>query len=373
MRILHVLGTLDRGGVETWLVQVLRHIDREKYQMDFLVHTTEPGAYDDEVLSLGSRVIPCLRPSNPAMYARNFRRVLRKYGPYDVVHSHVHHYSGYVLMLAATSGVPVRIAHSHSDTSRVDGRASLWRQLYLAAMQAAVRRAATCGLAVSTEAGTNFFGTGAKAFDWKIQPLGIDLSGFVLDVDKRQIRTALGIPNDAFVIGHVGRFSPPKNHSFLIEIAREVISRHKRVRFLLVGDGELRFAIQEKARQYCLDANLIFAGARSDVAALMKAGMDVLLFPSRHEGLPLTLLEAQAAGLHCVISDTISREVDVIPALVHRVSLQQSASHWAVCLLELSAATTHPLAESGREAMKAHSISASTRSLITTYENLCPL
>src|ERR1700678_3039861 len=107
MRILHVLGKLDRGGAETWLVQVLRNIDRQKYQMDFLVHTADPGAYDEEVRALGSRIIPCLSPSNPVQYAYNFQRILTRYGAYDVVHSHVHHFSGYVLMLAAMAGVKV--------------------------------------------------------------------------------------------------------------------------------------------------------------------------------------------------------------------------------------------------------------------------
>src|ERR1039457_6645428 len=107
MRILHVVGKLDYGGVETWLVQVLRHIDRQKYQMDFLVHTTDRGLYDEEVRALGSRIVPCLSHTHPLQYAFNFRRALRQYGPYDVVHSHVHHYSGYVLLLAAMAGVPV--------------------------------------------------------------------------------------------------------------------------------------------------------------------------------------------------------------------------------------------------------------------------
>src|SRR5512140_2248215 len=96
VRILHVLGKLDRGGAETWLVQTLRHIDRSKYHFDFLVHADGAGAYDEEVRSLGARIIPCLSPSSPAKFARNFLRILREYGPYDCVHSHVHHYSGYV-------------------------------------------------------------------------------------------------------------------------------------------------------------------------------------------------------------------------------------------------------------------------------------
>ena len=139
MRILHVLGKLDYGGVETWLVQVLRHIDRQKYQMDFLVHTTDPGMYDEEVRALGARIIPCLGPSNPLQYALNFRRVLGEYGPYDVVHSHVHHYSGYVLMLAAMVGVTVRIAHSHNDTRSAESAKSVGRRAYRRIMQMMIR------------------------------------------------------------------------------------------------------------------------------------------------------------------------------------------------------------------------------------------
>src|SRR5216684_1810019 len=109
MRILHVLGKLDRGGAETWLVQTLRHIDRSKYQFDFLVHTEEPGAYDDEVRALGARIIPCLSPSNPVRYAHNFLRILKEYDPYDCVHSHLHHFSGLPLTLARSAGIPQRV------------------------------------------------------------------------------------------------------------------------------------------------------------------------------------------------------------------------------------------------------------------------
>ena len=100
VRVLHVLGGMNRGGVETWLMHVLRHIDRNRFRMDFLVHTVNPCAYDDEIHSLGSEIIPCLHPSRPWTYVRNFKRILREHGPYDVVHSHVHHFSGHILRLA---------------------------------------------------------------------------------------------------------------------------------------------------------------------------------------------------------------------------------------------------------------------------------
>src|SRR6188474_985657 len=123
MRVLHVLGGMDRGGVETWLMHVLREWDRGRGQMDFLVHTTRQCAYDEEVRALGARIIPCLTPRRPWSYSKRLRRILRDFGPYDVVHSHVHHFSGMVLRAARTSGVPVRIAHSHNDTSGVEASA----------------------------------------------------------------------------------------------------------------------------------------------------------------------------------------------------------------------------------------------------------
>jgi glycosyltransferase involved in cell wall biosynthesis len=337
MRILHVLGKLDRGGAETWLVQVLRHIDREKYQMDFLVHTTDPGAYDEEVEALGARIIPCLHPSNPALYAKNFFSILKEYGPYDVVHSHVHHYSGYVLMLAALAGVPVRIAHSHSDTRMLLASKSIRRGAYLSAMNIMIRAFASRGLAVSAEAGCDLFSSQwrDRPDKWQLQHLGIDLSEFEIDVDHKEVRRSLGIPLDAFVVGHVGRFCEAKNHRFLIEVGRELIKMESRSVFLLIGDGPLRLAIEEKVREYGLAKYFIFAGLRSDVSTLMKGAMDVFLFPSVYEGLPVTLLEAQAAGLSCLISNVISPETDVVSRLITRVSLDQTPEKWGSRLLEI--------------------------------------
>src|SRR6266852_1767137 len=174
MRILHVVGKMDRGGAETWLVQVLRHIDRSKYQFDFLTHTEEPGAYDDEVRALGSRIIPCLSPSNPIKYARNFLRVLKEYGPYDCVHSHNHHFSGYVMELSAVGRVPLRIAHSH--TAHQERNVSLMRKTYLRSMEALVRGFSTNGIAVSGEAGDSLFPSNWKSHGkWQVQPIGIDV------------------------------------------------------------------------------------------------------------------------------------------------------------------------------------------------------
>jgi glycosyltransferase involved in cell wall biosynthesis len=368
MRILHVLGKLDRGGVETWLVQVLQNIDRHKYQMDFLVHTTDPGAYDEEVRGLGSRIHPCLSPSNPLQYAFNFRRILNQYGPYDVVHSHVHHFSGYVLMLAAMAGVKVRIAHSHNDTRTAEVSNSRKRRAYLQIMKAMIRSVATHGLAVSAEAGCDLFPLrGRNTEKWELQHLGIDLSRFDVPANAHDVRQSLGIPPDALVVGHVGRFSDQKNHAFLVDIAREFVRTEPRGFFLLVGDGLLRPAIEEKVRNYGLAKHFMFAGLRSDVATLMKGAMDALLFPSLYEGLPITLIEAQAAELRCLISNVISVEADVVPELIRRESLDRTPAEWASSLLELLSHRLLVSPDAVREALASRSIGTSRDALLAFY------
>lgn len=368
MRILHVVGKLDRGGAETWLVQVLRHMDRQKYQMDFLVHSTDPGAYDDEVRALGSRIIPCLSPSNPALYARNFRRVLREYGPYEVVHSHVYHYSGYILMLAAASGVPIRIAHSHTNARSAEGSMRPTRKAYGAAMRFLIRLFATNGLAVSTEAGDHLFKRNWQASPkWKLHHLGIDLSRFDISVDRDSVRASIGIPSDVFVIGHVGRFVEAKNHSFLVDVAREVVRMEPKAVFLLVGDGPLRPAIEAKVASHSLSKNVVFAGLRSDVPTLMKGAMDLFLFPSVYEGLPLTLLEAQTAGLRCLVSDVVSPETDIIASLIFRESLAKPAREWAERVIEAQRAAVAPGTVCASQCLQGRSIEASVELLASAY------
>jgi glycosyltransferase involved in cell wall biosynthesis len=334
IRILHVLGGMVRGGVETWLMHVLRHIDREHFQMDFLVHTTQPCAYDDEIRALGSQIIPCLDPPRPWLYAHNFKRILREHGPYDIVHSHVHHYSGYVLRLAQQAGVPVRMAHCHNDTSQVEAQAGLLRRGYLTLMKRWIAQHATVGLAASRLAAADLFGPVWEADPrWQILHYGIDLTPFRNPVDPVAVRAELNIPAEAFVMGHIGRFAEQKNHAFLVDIAIEVAKHEPRTRLLLVGDGLLRPAIEQKVAQADLTDRVIFAGLRADVPRLMRGVMDVFVLPSFYEGLPLVGIEAQAAGLPVILSDAITEEIDRVRPLVQRLSLSHPASVWAEVIL----------------------------------------
>lgn len=330
IRILHVVGGMNRAGVETWLMHILRHINRDRFQMDFLVHTDKPCVYGDEIRALGSKIIPCLSPSNPWLYARNFKQILRKHGPYDVVHSHIHHFSGYVLWLAKQAGVPVRIAHSHIDSSPLEAKAGWRRRLYLAGMKTLINRNATLGLGCSHIANLDLFGHDREAdFHSHILYYGIDLTPFQESIDTAKVRTELDIPADAFVVGHVGRFQEQKNHRFLLEIFAEVAKREPQSYLLLVGEGPLRSSIEQQAFQMGLRNRIIFAGSRPDVYKLMLGAMDVFLFPSLCEGLGLVLIEAQAAGLPCLISDVIPEEADVVHPLIQRLSLLRPANVWS--------------------------------------------
>jgi glycosyltransferase involved in cell wall biosynthesis len=334
IRILHIVGGMVRGGIETWLMHILRHIDRNRIQMDFLVHTTEPCPYDDEIRHLGSQIIPCpLQRWNPWIYAANFNRIINEFGPYDIVHSHVHHFSGYVLNLAKQASIPVRIAHSHIDTSSQP--ASFFRRCYYSFTKSWIAHNATLGLGCSRQAATDLFGSQWQTDPrWRTLSYGIDLAPYEQVVDPAAVRAEFGIPTDAFVIGHVGRFHPQKNHRFLLEIAAEIAKRKPQMRLLLVGEGYLQPEIYQQVLQMGLGKNVIFAGSRPDVPRLMLGAMDVFLFPSLYEGLGLVLVEAQAAGLPCIFSDVVPEEADVVKPLLQRVSLSQPASYWAETLLE---------------------------------------
>ena len=333
-RILHVLGGMNRGGVETWLMHVLRHIDRERFRFDFLVHTTKPCAYDDEIRAFGSKIFSCMSPSRPYRYARNFGHILMKHGPYDVVHSHVHHFSGYVLRQAQLANIPIRIAHSHNDINFSNKK--FLRKGYSLVMKELIKKNATLGLACSSRAAVSLFGRyWENDLRWKVHFCGVDLSPYNHQVERDVVLSEFNIPSNAFVVGHVGRFANQKNHSFLLDIAKEVVHRHPNVFFLLVGEGSLLDNMKRKAKQIGIYDNVIFTGSRPDVPRLMLGAMDIFLFPSLYEGLGLVLIEAQASGLPCVFSDVVAQEAEVVPELISRVSLQDSAKVWAQKILVL--------------------------------------
>jgi glycosyltransferase involved in cell wall biosynthesis len=303
VRVLHIVGAMDRGGVETWLMNMLRNLDRRQIAMDFLCLSGVAGAYAPEIERLGGRVYLCsLDRIHLIRFTRSFSRLL-KLGHYDVVHSHVLTFSGFLLWLASLRDIPQRLAHFHTSKVTAEGRPEgLARNIYLWVMKQFLKRAATRFLACSEVAMTAVLGD-----DWPDNPrcevlyYGIDLSAFHHPEDRDIVRQKLGLPLTAKVIGHVGGFSLAKNHEFLVTVAEELCRRRAEVRFLLVGDGELRPHIERLVAAKGLTPYFVFTGARGDVPRLMHS-MDLFLLPSVREGLGIVLIEAQAAGLPLVTS-----------------------------------------------------------------------
>ena len=333
IRVLHVLGSLNPGGVETWLINILRHMDRERFEMHFCTFGPEPGVLAPEVERLGGCVIPCPIEKTDWLLGRRFRRILRE-GHYDIVHSHVLYFSGVVLRWAKQEGVSVRIAHAHSTS---DGRpAVVWRRVYRNRMRACIRQNATAGFAASMDAAAVLFGP-----DWQrneqrhLLYYGIELQPFEGPLDRAEMRRGFEIPEQAPIIGHVGRFVEAKNHRFLLQVARELLNKIPQAHFLLIGDGALREEIEAGARAMNLGNQLHFAGVRKDVPRLLRGAMDIFLFPSLWEGLGLALVEAQAAGLPCLVSDAVPRDAVVVPELMHYLRLSEGAEEWAAKLATL--------------------------------------
>ena len=317
-------------------MQVLRNIDTDRFVNDFVVHTNEPQFYDEEARSLGARLHPVLSPSNPVAYSRKLRALIASEGPYDVVHAHVAHFNGFVLRAANAAGVGARIAHSHNDLTPQTDSAGALRRTYLRLGQSLIFRHATLGLACSDKAAASLFGeTWDKRDNVRIHHYGIDLDKFAEQGDERQaLLDELDIPPDAKVVGHVGRFIEQKNHLFFVRIAEEIVRRDPHCYFVLVGGGALLPVVRRAVDDAKIADHFRFAGLRSDIPALMRRAMDVFLLPSLHEGLPVVLLETQAAALPAVYSDAITREIEGIPELLSRVSLDAQPGAWAERVIE---------------------------------------
>ena len=202
-------------------------------------------------------------------------------------------------------------------------------------MKALIRRYAKGGLAASDGAAEDLYGIDWKSDDrWRVLFCGIDLSGFLAEVDCATVRRELALPEDAFVVGHVGRFSQQKNHEFLVSVASEIVRCEDNAYFLLIGEGPLKDKIEAKVTEAGLRKRFRFVGYREDVPRIMRGAMDVFLFPSFWEGLGLVMIEAQAAGLPTVCSDQVPLEAHVVPNLVTRVTLSAPAAIWAKKVLE---------------------------------------
>lgn len=319
IRVLHVVTYMGRGGLETMIMNYYRHIDRAKVQFDFLVHRKFEADYDKEIEALGGKIyrMDRLNPVNPE-YLRELNKFFAEHQEYKIVHSHLDCMAGIPLKYAKKNGIPVRIAHSHNNSQAKDAK-YLLKLFY----KRNIPRYSNYRFACAEEAGKWMFGN--KKF--RLLNNAIDTKDYVFNEEiAKNVKKELGIPSDAVVIGNVGRFAPQKNHVFLIKIFSEMARKNSNVVLVLVGDGELRKDIQEQVEKLGICDKVIFTGVRKDVSRLLQV-MDVFLFPSLHEGLPVSIVEAQAAGVPCIISDKVPIECKMTD-LVQQISLEESIERW---------------------------------------------
>lgn len=304
-RILQVVTYMGRGGIETMLMNYYRQMDREKIQFDFLVHREFRADFDDEIEALGGRIYR-IPPMNPV--SGSYRKALTSFfrdHPYRVVHCHLSYMSGIVLAAAKKAGVSVRIAHAHTASMTVG-----WKQAVRRLSKYLIPATATQLLACSTEAGKAIFGKHC----FSILPNAIDAEIYRPNNEIRAlIREELGL-GDAFTVMHVGRMVYAKNHEFLLDVFAKLLKTEANSKLVLVGDGELRTRIEAKAAQLP-ESSVLFLGTRTDVHRLLQAA-DVFAFPSHFEGMPVTMIEAQAAGLPCVKSDFVTGECAVTDLVI---------------------------------------------------------
>lgn len=318
IRILHIVTNMDRGGLETLLMNCYRHIDRNAVQFDFLVHRYPRAAYDDEIEELGGMIhrLPRLNPFSP-QYKKALYDFFKSHSEYKIVHCHLDCMSGIPLAVAKKCGVPVRIAHSHNSNQDHN-----WKYLLKRYYMTKIPNVATHFFACSKEAGEFMF-PGQKT---TLIKNGIEPSSFAFDVSVRQsVRNDLGLSTE-LVLGHVGRFMPQKNHIFLIDIFNELHKRVPSSALLLVGKGPLEEQLREKVQQLGLSGYVHFLGLRSDVNRILQA-VDVFVMPSLYEGLGIAAIEAQTSGTYCVVSDKVPEECRMADQIKF-VSLDAPDSLW---------------------------------------------
>ncbi|QKQ71177.1 glycosyltransferase [Acinetobacter sp. 10FS3-1] len=322
-KVVHVLGAMNAGGVEAWLMTLLRNTDKGLINHEFIVHHKEKAFYDDEIYSLGSQIHYCQYSANPFVYALNLFRAFKKINP-DIVHSHVHAFSGLVLLVAYLCGIKNRISHCHSDTRLKEKNNSFIRKCYFSFMKFLISMFATTRIAVSSLAAENLYG-----IKWKTKkncvviPCGIDISKYDPKYKNVNMRKDFGLPDNAFVIGHVGRFEEPKNHRFLIDMFFELRKTNQKAYLVLVGDGTLKAEIEKKVEDLDLTPYVIFTGLRKDVPVIMLSVFDVFVFPSLWEGLGLVAVEAQAANLLSIVSENVPVEVNCGNCIHIKLSIEE--------------------------------------------------
>ena len=363
IRVLQIIGIVAGGGVEAVIMNYYEHIDRTKVQFDFIVHNDNKIDITQKVEAMGGKVYK-VTPyyKNPIAFMHGIYKVIRDHH-YRIVHSNMNTLSAFSLFTAWVAGAPVRILHNHSTSSPGETKRNIMKFM----LRPFARLFANHYLACSRLAGEWMYGR--KMMDSgkvTIVNNAIDLKKYAFNPQKRKIlRKELGLA-DEFVIGHVGRFMFQKNHEFLIDVFAEAYKKNPHMALLLVGDGPLRPAMEEKVRKLGLTGHVKFLGLRNNVQDFYHV-MDLFILPSHYEGLPVVGVEAQANGLLCLFSTKVTKETRLTHS-AQFLDLEAGASMWAEGIISLKCERNKKAGDELRQA--GFEINKETEKLVKFYIEL---
>lgn len=320
--VLQVIAGMDRGGAETFLMNIYRNIDRNEYEFIFLCFSKKEYDYEGELERMGGKIVRVTSPGkNPIAFFLQMASVINEYHV-QIIHSHISYGSALPLLVSWLKRVPVRIVHSH-NTNPGTTRGPL-RRSYYAISSIIIDMCGTYFLSCGVDAGKALY------MSWRnftVINNGIEIQKFIFNESvRREVRNELGIPRGDIVLLHVGRFDLVKNQELLVDIFHDYHNANPRSKLLMVGDGPTQKLVRDKVKKNGLGEDVIFAGKRADVDRIYNAA-DIFLLPSLYEGLPTVAIEAQVNGLTCKLSDVVDRRAR-LTGLVDFLSITSPVSKW---------------------------------------------
>lgn len=342
LRVLHLIPALHSGGVERWVVDLCTLAPAHGMALEIAVTTDMDGLCAKRARERGIVIRVCPGHERPLAFMAAFHGLLRRHGPYDAVHIHLHAFSGFAALAARRAGVSRVVVESHN----VMGNESAgWkRRAYGRLARFLIGRCATAGLAPALAPLEDLLGPGCTADPrWRVLPYGVDLEPFRRPVPPGMGRGTFGIPTDAFVMLTLGRLNPEKNPLFAVRVFAALLRLRPDARLLMLGEGPLRPAIEAEAERLGVRDRVVLAGARPDVPDVLRSCADVLVFPSPppplgREANPLAVLEAQCCGVPVLVSEGVPDEAVLVPQLVARQRADAAAEAWARAALDHAAA-----------------------------------
>lgn len=324
IRILQMIGSLTLGGSQSMIMNLYHYVDRSKIQFDFILDHPDELYLADEIKRLGGKIyfMPAFTGKNFIQIRTAWNQFFHFHSEYRILHSHVRSYASIYLPIAKKHGL-ITVIHSHS-TSNGTGIQAVVKKI----LQYPLRYEADYFFGCSRLSGEWLFGSRVvNSNKYKTVKNAINVRKYMFDIDKRiKVQKKLGISEKNIVFGHVGRYHEAKNYPFLIDLFAKIRLRWENAKLILVGDGSLRNVIEDRIKEYRLEEDVLLLGMRNDICLLMQA-MDVFLFPSKWEGLPITLVEAQASGLPCFVSDQITKEIG-ISELIQYLPINSGMEVW---------------------------------------------